>query len=144
MYFDTAYLVRLYLDDAGAEDVRALVESAPTLPASLVHARAEMVAAFHRCFREKRLNAARLAELIDQFGDDCRAGMFIWLPLTDAVLSRVSAMFRKAPASLFLRAGDALHLACASEEGFREIYSNDTRLLTAARHFGLRARNIIK
>ncbi len=70
--------------------------------------------------------------------------MFLWLPLTDAVLLRVSAIYRKAPASLFLRASDALHLACALEEGFREIYSNDTRLLAAARHHGLRGRNIIK
>ncbi len=144
MYFDTAYLARLYLDEAGAEEIRALVESASTLPASLVHARAEMVAAFHRCFREKRINGPRLAELIDQFEDDCAAGMFTWLPLTDAILSRVSAMYRKAPGSIFLRAGAALHLACALEEGFREIYSNDARLLTAARHFGLRGRNIME
>ncbi|MGI8436504.1 MAG: type II toxin-antitoxin system VapC family toxin [Chthoniobacterales bacterium] len=144
MYFDTAYLARLYLDDAGSAEVRALVESASTLPASLAHARAEMVAAFHRCLREKRINAARLSELLDQFGDDCEAGMFLWLPLTDAVLDRVSAIYRKAPASLFLRAGDALHLACAQEEGYREIYSNDARLLAGARHLGLRGRNIIK
>jgi predicted nucleic acid-binding protein len=144
MYLDAAYLVRLYIDDPGADEVRALVDSASTLPASLIHWRAEVIGAFHRNFREARISEQRLGELIDQFTFDCDAGLYVWRPMGSSVITRVTAMYREAPATLFLRAGDALHVACALEEGYPEIYSNDTRLLTAARHFGLRGENVIK
>jgi predicted nucleic acid-binding protein len=41
---------------------------------------------------------------------------------------------------LFLRAGDAVHLATAAEAGFGEVWTNDRHMLAAARAFGLRGR----
>ncbi len=42
-----------------------------------------------------------------------------------------------------LRAADALHLACALEHGFREIFSNDRHLLASAAAFKITGRNVI-
>ncbi len=37
----------------------------------------------------------------------------------------------------------ALHLACAEEHGFQELYTNDSHMLKAARHFHLTGVNVL-
>jgi predicted nucleic acid-binding protein len=65
-----------------------------------------------------------------------------WLPLSAALVESLSARIRHLSARVFIRASDALHLASAAEQGFKEIYSNDRRLLEAAPHFGLRGLSV--
>ena len=60
-----------------------------------------------------------------------------------SLLDSVCAAFESLPDKAPLRAGDAQHLACAREHGFREIYSNDRYLLNAAPEFGLVGKNVI-
>jgi predicted nucleic acid-binding protein len=55
----------------------------------------------------------------------------------------VEQIFLSDPGTCFLRAADALHLACAAEHGFTEVYSNDRHLLAAAPLFGLRGIDVI-
>ena len=45
--------------------------------------------------------------------------------------------------SVFLRSGDALHLACAEEHGFQEVYTNDRHMLKASRHVQLAGVNVL-
>ena len=141
-YFDTCYLVRLYLEDAGFEVVRDLAGESHTV-VSAWHARTELIAALHRVFREHRLSRGAFQAALAQFVADSQSGLFDWLPLTEGVHQRVLQVFRKAPATAFLRSADALHLACAAEHGFETIYSNDRHLLAAAPLFGLNGVNIL-
>jgi predicted nucleic acid-binding protein len=135
-YFDTSYLVRLYLGDPGFAAVRELAGTAATV-ASAWHAQAETVAAFHRAFRDGRLQRDAYLNALEQFTTDSKAGMFQWLPLTDRIQQRLEQVFRNATKPVFLRAADALHLACAAGHGWRAVYSNDRHLLAAAPYFGL-------
>jgi predicted nucleic acid-binding protein len=81
--------------------------------------------------------------LLKQFESDCAGKAFEWLPVTAHVVARVSQAYAALPATVPLRAADALHLACAAEAGFKELYSNDAHLLRGAHFFGVKGVNLI-
>lgn len=141
-YYDTSYLFKIQCREAGASEVRAHSETVDVLYCSL-HGRAEFVSAAHRKVREGSANPAQLQALMDQLAADTAARALRWLPITEKHIARVESVYRNAPASTYLRAADALHLASAAEQGFTEIYSNDRHLLEAATLFGLRGINVI-
>jgi predicted nucleic acid-binding protein len=141
LYFDTSYLVRLHTRDAGWQQVRSLAAT-DNLACSL-QGQAETVSAFHRKFRERAITQKELGEIMAQFDVDAKAGGFTWLALSPAVIARVVKGYATLPPTHALRAADAIHLATAAENGFKDIYSNDARLLAAATHFGLNGTNII-
>jgi predicted nucleic acid-binding protein len=141
IYFDASYLVRLYYSDRGFEEVRHLASTDSLACAQ--HGQAEVIAAFHRKYREGSLTSTLYRLVLKQFADDIRADAFTWLPLSPAILERVRVKFESLPIGNFLRASDSLHLAIASQSGFRQLYSNDKNLLEAAAHFGLRGLNVI-
>jgi predicted nucleic acid-binding protein len=141
IYFDTSYLVRLYLSEPGSNEVRDLAKNNEVHCA--LHGRTEVLAAFHRVFREGRITRPFFLEIVEQFCDDEREGAVAWISSGDEIFQRAEKIYRTAGAEVFLRAADAMHLACAAENGFREIYSNDRHLLAAAALFGLKPKNVI-
>jgi len=143
LFFDTSYIVRLYLDDAGFTQVRQLAATAATLVASW-HGQAEVVAALHRAYRESRFTHERYLLALNQFELERGGEGFVWHALTAEVQTRLEQAFRTASATTFLRAADALHLACAAAYGHREVYSHDRQFLAAAPLFGLRGIDILE
>jgi len=141
IYFDTSYLVRLYFQDPGWEAVRELAATGDL--ACAIHGYAEMIAAFHRKLREGAIKPLQYAALLDQLAADNAQSAVQWLPLAPETLEKVAAFYAGLPAAVFLRAADALHLATAAQQGFATVYSNDSHLLAAAKHFGLSGRNVI-
>ena len=142
IYLDVSYILRLYVEDPGWEQVRTLAAQAPV--ACSLHGQAEVIAALHRKFREGVFTPSVFRQVLDQFDLDCINDAYRWLPLSPNVMTRVRDSYRTLPASVFLRASDALHLACAAENRFLEIYSNDRHLLQAAPHYALKGVDLVR
>ncbi len=136
LYFDSSYLFRIYSREAGHESVKSLLEEAPRI-ASAWHARAEFAAILLRKRRESSDPEDFLESLHSQFLQDCRQDLVTLLPLSEGVMERLESVLRTAPPDTFLRSADVLHLACAKEHGFTEVYSNDRHFLAAAPLFDL-------
>lgn len=142
LYFDTSYLFRVYSREPGYEQVKALLPDCKRI-CSAVHARAEFATVILRKRRENADTEKNLRELHRQYLDELEAGHVRLLPMAEPVFERIESLMHKAPKETFLRAADALHLACAAIHGFEEVYSNDRHFLAAAAFFGLRGANVI-
>lgn len=142
IYFDTSYLFRLYFEDPGFTVVRELALADHV--ATATHGQDEMLAAFHRKWREGAVTPKSCQTLLSQFEADREAGAFHWLPAGPEVLERVRAAYAGLPKTVYLRGADALHLATAAAHGFKAVYSHDSHLLAAAPHFKLKGLNPIR
>lgn len=143
IYLDTSYLVKIYGDESGADEVLAWLEGKNELVCA-AHGRLELFAAFKRHQREGRLPGSRLTTLIKQVVQDESSQMLHWLPLSPELIATACDKIADLPPAVFIRAGDALHLAAAADAGLKEIYSHDRHLLAAAPHFGLKGLDVIK
>jgi len=142
IYFDTSYLLKLYLDERGSEEVRRLAATTNRL-ACAWHGQAEMITSFHRKLREGVIDKDQLTVLVEQFLTESHAGHLVWLPIGQPVIDLLTSTVSTAPGNHYLRAADALHLACASVHGFEVVHANDKHLLAAAPLFGLRGGNVV-
>ena len=141
LYFDSAYVAKCYLHEGDAVAVRTLAKSAPVLCTSAL-ALAEVSCVFHRHLREGTLKPKAAAALRDHFLGDIDAGIWKLLPITERLLRRIESTTRTLGKDIFLRAGDAIHIASALDAGFMELWTNDRHLLAAASQLGLKGRSI--
>lgn len=141
MYFDSAYLVKVYVADPDSDRVRKLATSTATVYSSAL-CMAEFACAMLRVQREKSVSANQAADARVAFLSHIRVGLITLVPVSEGILHSVQAFVETMPTNLFLRVGDAIHLASAHHEGFAEIWSNDRHMLKAAPHFGITGRSI--
>jgi predicted nucleic acid-binding protein len=97
---------------------------------------------FQRHVRESQLTRAQATRLRDLFLADVQDDIWSLVPISERFLFRVESLMRTVPRSLYLRAGDAIHLTAAQGAGFTEIWSNDRHLLKAAPAFGLVGKSV--
>jgi len=141
VYLDSAYLAKCYVNEPDSAEVRRVVWQAGKRCSS-AWCLAEVACVFHRHVREGALPEARAAALSKLFLEDIAAAMWLLLPVSDHLMRRVEAAVRQVPATVILRAGDAVHLVSARDAGFQEIWTNDRHLLRAAPHFGMAGRSV--
>lgn len=143
IYFDAAYVAKCYLNEPGAGRVRALARKAPGL-SSCEWARIEFTCIIQRHLRETNITAREARAVLADFRADEAAGVWQWLPVTSELIRKVCERVTELPRRVYLRAGDAVHLVCAKEHGFSEVYTNDRHMLTGCRYFGLSGVNVVE
>ncbi len=139
-YFDSAYVVKCYLNEPDAERVRDLVRTPVPLYSSVLCI-SEVACAIHRHLREHRLSRRQAGEISARFGDQVHSGVWTLVPASEGLLWDVHRIVKTLPPGVFLRASDAIHLASARLAGLPEVWTSDRHMRAAARHFGLKPRS---
>jgi predicted nucleic acid-binding protein len=141
VYFDTSYIAKFYFNEPESSRIRELVRSADILHSSL-WALAEFHAVIHRYLRDGSLSRGDAHELSARFYNHVEQGLWKLVPVHEALLRRTNSLLVDAPADLFLRTADAVHLATAREIGERDVWTNDRHMLAASSYFGLVGRSV--
>ena len=136
-YLDAGYITKFYVDEPDSAPVRELAEALGDVHCAVL-GRAEVAAALHRKLREGAFTETVFREVVAQFEDDCSRDLWTWIPVTATIVAATVTVIRQAPKSLFIRGADAIHLACARESGFTEIYTGDRHMTVAAPYFRVR------
>ena len=136
IYLDSSYIFKCYINEPGTREVLSVVQNSSGC-GSLLHAGAEFWSGIHRRVCETVISIRDAHKIWRQFEQDERAGLWHWLSVNEVVIRRVCDAFERLPANAFLRSAGALHLGCAAENRFAQIYSGDRILLGAASYFGL-------
>ena len=142
IYFDAAYVAKCYLNEPGADRVREVAYGADGL-ASCELARLEFASIVNRHVREHHVTRREMTAILKDFEEDEQNGVRRWFAVTSELLERARTAVLDIRSTIFLRAGDALHLAYAEEQGFEDVYTNDHHMLKAARHFHLTGVNVL-
>ena len=136
-YFDTSFLIPLFLNEETSSRVdRFITQQQPGDSAVSLWTRVEFSAAIARQVRLGRL-AAEDALDVDREFDAIMTTSFVTLVPNAGDFELSKQFLRRYDTGL--RAGDALHLAIASNHGARAIYSLDRGLVKAGRLLGLPA-----
>lgn len=131
LYFDTSFLTPLILEESTSAKVEAFIAKLPAGELYVSHwTRVEFASLIAREVRMGGLTEADAVAAIDQFDELVAESCQVLAP--GAADFELAKRFVQHFATK-LRAGDALHLAIASNHGAKIIYSLDGGLLAAAK-----------
>lgn len=142
VYFDAAYIAKCYLNEPNADIVRQFAYQTDGL-ASCEIARVEFYSVLHRHLREGNITSQEMQDVLQDFEQDEKDGVWKWLPVTSSLIRSPCENINVLPVTAFIRAIDAVHLTCARENGFVEVYTNDRHMLACAQYFNVNGINLI-
>lgn len=141
-YLDTSYLLKLYAQEYGSAEVTAWRTGRRGFVCSR-HGKLELVSGLKGHQREGGIDASGVRQSLAQLAKDEASRLIVWLPVENALFEDARARLTALQPSVFIRAADALHLACPARIGLTAIYSHDRHRLAAAPHFGLHGMDIL-
>ena len=142
IYFDTAYIIKCYINEIGSEEVRTLAVKHDAITCC-EFGRMELSTALHRSLREGKIGSEYFDTVHEQLRQDEEDHLWTWLPLSREIMEGVTTMFGTLPATTYLRTGDAIHLKCAATNNVSSLYTNDTHMIEAAQYVDIEASNVI-
>lgn len=143
IYLDSSYLIKLYIRECGSEAVERWLGTQTGRVVCCWHGRLEIISALKRHQRERKITEAELKSVVHMLEAEEKGGLIRWLEIHPMLMASACERMLKLSPAVFLRAADALHLACAADAGLKEIYSHDRHLIAAAPHFGLNGLDVI-
>ncbi len=135
IYFDTSFLAPLILPEATSDKIAAFIPQLPPQPFAVSQwTRVEFVSLIARIVRMRSLDVTAALQAEARFEAMVEASFVILVPNTDdfSLAKQYVARFETG-----LRAGDALHLAIASNHRASAVYSLDKTWLKAGKILGL-------
>jgi predicted nucleic acid-binding protein len=137
-YVDTSALAKWYLDEPGADEFAAFMQTTPQVLTS------RLVLVEMRCLLARRRRAGDLSRNEEQatyslFTDQVAQGHISVRPVPDALFASARELTDRL-AVIALRTLDALHLAAALAADARELATADRVMGDAAQALGLRLR----
>jgi uncharacterized protein len=141
IYLDTSALVPLFVHEPTSEAVRRQVSTLPAHELTISEwTKAEFVSAIGIRVRTGHLDRQVGLGIVQALHEMADRSLSVLAPETGDFVdaARYCEQF-----NLSLRAGDALHLAIASNHGARMLYSLDRRMVECARSLKIKARILV-
>ena len=137
-YVDTSALAKWYLDEPGADEFAAFMQTTPQVLTS------RLVLVEMRCLLARRRRAGDLSRdeelaTYSLFTDQVAQGYVSVRPVPDALYASARELIDRLT-GIALRTLDALHLAAAQAVGARELATADRVMGDAAQALGLQLR----
>jgi predicted nucleic acid-binding protein len=135
LFLDSSALAKRYVAERGTDQVVNCCREADEIVLSVVCA-PELISAFQRLYRERRLSSRQYRALKKDLAADLAQATIV--RLTEAVLSKTIETLERTTA----RTLDAIHVASAFETSCDIFLSADRRQCEAARKMGLRVEEL--